>query len=237
MTSNTDERPMSTTWQRTFEVSAPVERTWTAFTQILERERAQPLDAPPDPNAHLRSHVLEIEPLHRMRWSAAGGSLPEYHEFTVVFESTATGSRFTVTRCGFGEGEDADVFGESNALGWEGGLMDIVFALETGCHPRRHYYGVNESTTGVAYIERDWGLEVLRVVPGSFGAEVGLARGDRLVRIAGAAIYTRANVWTLIQEHAPGTELEVEFLRGGERRRGRGKLSPYRDRRLAAVGE
>jgi hypothetical protein len=228
---------MSTTWQRTFEVSAPLESTWRAFAKILERERAQLPEAPPDPNAHLRPHVLELEPMRRMRWSAEGGSLPERSEFTVVFESTATGSRFTVTRCGFGEGEDADVFGESNALGSEGGLMDVVFALETGCDPRRHYFGVNESTTGVAYIERDWGLEVLRVVPDSFGAEVGLTRGDRLVRIAGAAIFTRANVWTLIQEHAPGVELEVEFVRGGALMRGKGKLSPYRDARLVAVGE
>jgi len=228
---------MSTAWQRTFEVSVPVERTWRAFTKILEREREQPNGAPPDPNAGVRRRVLELEPMRRMRWSTEGGSLPERCEVTVVFESSATGSRFTVTRCGFGEGEDADVFSESNALGFERGFMDLVLEIETGVAPMRHYFGVNESTTGVMYIERDWGLEVLTVKPDSFGAEVGLARGDRLVRIAGAAIYTRADVWTLIDEHEPGTELEVEFVRAGQLARGRGKLSSYRDRRVVAIGE
>ena len=42
--------------------------------------------------------------------------LPERAEFTVVFESTEHGSRIHVTRTGFGEGDDADIFNESNTL-------------------------------------------------------------------------------------------------------------------------
>ena len=117
---------MSGKWQRTFEVSVPVVRVWEAFTRI----KPPPAGARPDPNASVKPQIIELQPMKLLRWSAEGGQLPERSEITVVFESTATGSRFTVTRFGFGEGEDADVFSESNGLGWEGGLMDIVFELE-----------------------------------------------------------------------------------------------------------
>jgi len=227
---------MSGTWQRTFEVSAPIERVWHAFT-TGDRRRAQPPGARPDPNAAVKLEVLELEPLRRLRFAQQGGTLPERYEMTVVFESTATGSRFTVTRCGFGEGEGADVFSESNAHGWEGGFMDLVFELETGYAPMRHYYGVSDTCTGILYAAREWGLEVLSVQPGSFGAEAGLARGDRLVRLAGAALYTRANVCTLLEEHEPGDRLEIEFVRNGALHRASGALSSHRVPSMAAVGE
>jgi hypothetical protein len=216
---------MSRKWQRTFEVSVPVERVWRAFTEEAAQLRAAPAEARPDPNAGLAPKVLEVQPLKLLRWEQSGGTLPDRAEFTVVFESTDRGSRFTVTRCGFGEGEDADVFAGSNALGWECGFMDLVLYLETGQAVKRHYFGSFASATGVAYAERDWGLEVLQVRPGAFGAEAGLQRGDRLVRLGGVSVYTRANVWTLLEEHSPGTELEVEFIRGRERRVARARLS------------
>ena len=147
---------MSGKWQRTFEVSVPVARVWEAFT----RTRPPPAGARPDPNASVKPQIIELQPMKLLRWSAEGGQLPERSEITVVFEATDTGSRFTVTRFGFGEGEDADVFSESNGLGWEGGLMDIVFELETGVAVNRHYYGAYDTCTGVMYAQRDWGVEV-----------------------------------------------------------------------------
>ena len=228
---------MSGKWQRTFEVSAPIERVWQAFTQDAESRRRPPPGARLDLNADIKLQVLEVQPLKLLRWAQEGGTLPERYEMTAVFESTETGSRFTVTRYGFGEGEAADVFSESNAKGWERGFMDLVFELETGFNPRRHYYGVSDSCTGVMYAERDWGLEVLEVLPGTFGAEVGLTAGDRIVRLAGAAIYTRSNVGTLLEEHEPGDVLEIEFVRGPAHRRGSGRLSSHRDVHMAAIGE
>jgi membrane-associated protease RseP (regulator of RpoE activity) len=214
---------MSGKWQRTFEVSAPVERVWEAFT----RSRPPPAGARTDPNGSVKPQIIEFQPMKLLHWS----------EITVVFESTATGSRFTVTRFGFGEGEDADVFSESNGLGWEGGLMDIVFELETGVAANRHYYGAYDACTGVTYAQRDWGLEVLNVLPGTFGAEAGLIRGDRLVRMDGAAIFTRANVWTLLEAHAPGDDLSVEFVRERTLLRGRGRLSSQRIAGMGGIGE
>jgi len=223
-----------TKWQRTFEVSVPVERVWRAFTEESAERRSAPAGARPDPNAGLAPKLLDAQPLRLLRWEQSGGTLRDRAEFTVTFESTDGGSRFTVTRCGFGEGEDSDVFGESNALGWELGFRDLVLSLETGQPVKRHYFGCFRSALGMVYADRDWGVEVLQVRPGSFGAAAGLARGDRLVRLGGASIYSRANVWTLLEEHAEATELEVEFIRGRELRRARARLSSPL---LAGVGE
>lgn len=225
---------MNRKWQRTFEVSVPVERVWNAFTQ--NRRSARP-GARPDPNAAVKLEVLEAQPMKLLRWAQEGGSLPGRYEMTAVFESTDTGSRFMITRFGFGEGEDADVFDESNALGWEGGFMDLVFELETGVSVDRHYYGAYDTCTGVMYAQRDWGLEVLNVLPGTYGAEAGLARGDRLVRLGGAAMFLRTNVWTMLEAHAPGDRLDVEFVRGNELKRGSGRLSSQRVAGMGAIGE
>jgi hypothetical protein len=225
---------MSGKWQRTFEVSVPVERAWRAFTEEQAELNRQPDGAERDPNADLAPKVLERQPLRLLRWEQGGGTLPERCEFTVTFESTDRGSRFTVTRCGFGEGEDADVFSESNALGWEMGFMDLALYLETGQAVRRHYFGVFKSGTGVTFATRDWGLEVLAVRPGSFGAEAGLTRGDRLVRMGGVPIFSRGDLWLLLEEHSAGTKLDVEYVRGRDLRHGAGRLSPFSAR---AVGE
>jgi uncharacterized protein YndB with AHSA1/START domain len=229
---------MTSVWTKTFEVSVPIERLWKAFTEEGEQRRRQPENASrKDPNGSSKVHVLEIEPLKLLRWTQDQGTMPERAEFTVVFESTDGGSRFTVTRCGFGEGEDADVFGESNARGWEHGFMDLVLSLETGVPVRRHYYGVSKSATGAMLAQREWGLEVLKVSPKSFAAEVGLQHGDRLVRMGGAAVYSRANVWMLMEEHAPGTWLDVEYVRGRELCRGRGRLVSFGAADPPSIGE
>jgi uncharacterized protein YndB with AHSA1/START domain len=230
---------MTSSWTKTFEVSVPIERLWRAFTEEGEQRRSPSPEGASrkDPNASAKVHVLEVQPMKLLRWTQDQGTMPERTECRVVFESTDGGSRFTVTRFGFGEGEDADVFSEANALGWENGFRDLVLSLETGIPIQRHYFGVPKSSVGALLKERIWGLEILKVLPGSFAAEVGLARGDRLVRMAGAAIYSRSNVWMLMEEHPPGTWLEVEFIRGRELMRGRGRLASYGAAELTAIGE
>ena len=214
-------------WVRTFEVSVPVERVWKAFT-----EESEMLLRPPEnrrsqtvPLKRERK-VLEVVPCERLRWEQSGPDLPSRLELTVVFESTDRGSRFTVTGAGFGEGEAAELFAESYALGFGHGLMDLVLYLETGHLVKRHYAGCAFSSMGVMYTERDWGLEVRDVKPGTFGEEAGLQIGDRLLSLGEAQVYKRSDLWTLMSTHHPGTELEVDFIRGRERMQGRGKLSP-----------
>ena len=219
---------MSGKWQRTFEIAAPIERVWQAFTDPDElRKIYSPRPgleaAPEEPARGVR--VLEIKPLEKLRFAQDRDDLPEKSEFEVIFESAENGSRIHVTRCGFGEGELADIFSESNALGWEHGFMDLVLYLETSQLVKRHYYGAGPSRMGMAYADTDSGLVVRQVLDGSFATDAGLLPGDKLVRIGGAAVYQRSDVWMINALFNPGTELEVEFIRDSELRVGSGKLS------------
>lgn len=225
---------MSGKWQKTFEVRVPLERLWDAFTN--EREYGAILAWPdkdgsttPDPKKHT---VVEYEPLKKIHFEQRS-DVPDPGELTVTFESTETGSRFTVTRYSFGEGESADVFGESNGLGFGHGFSDLVFYLETGVPARRHP-GKSLSCTGMLYKEHDWGIEVLAVSPGTFAESAGLTRGDRIIRIGGTPIYTRNDIWGLVTANEPGTTFSVEYAREGERCEGTGQLSP---REFGAIGE
>ena len=227
---------MSGTWKKTFEVAVPLERLWRAFMD--DKEYGRLLSWPGAPAEHeadpVRHKVSEHEPLRKIVFQQEKGLPDTRGEFTITFESTAGGSRFTVTRVSFGEGEEAGVFGEANFLGFCHGFRDLILYLETGVNARRHYVGCSQSATGMLFQEREWGIEVLGVQPGSFAEQAGLMRGDRVLRIGNAAIYSRNDVWSLTMEHPPRTELTIEYVRAGERRKSAARLSPTT---LAAVGE
>ena len=156
---------MSGKWEKTFEITVPVARVWEAFTN--PEELAVLLGPPPgevqrhEPGEGME--ILEAVPLEKLRWRQSRADLPEACEFTVGFESRETGSAITVTRLGFGEGEEADIFSTSNGLGWEHGFRDMVLYLETGVSVKRHWDGCSLSSLGIAYIEKDGGLEVCRI--------------------------------------------------------------------------
>ncbi len=227
---------MSGKWEKTFEIAVPVERVWEAFTN---REELNVLLGPPpgettphEPGAGME--ILEVVPLKKIRWSQSRGDLPEKCEFTVTFESRETGSAMTVTRFGFGEGEDADIFSVSNGLGWEHGFRDMVLYLETGHSVKRHWDGCCLSSLGIAYSETDGGIQVCRVGEKGVGADAGLQRGDRIVRLANVPVYTRSDVWVLNSVHPVGTEIGVEFIRGKQLLHARGRTIPLTER---LVGE
>lgn len=225
---------MARVWERTFSISVPVERAWRAFTHPDEIGVlfTSPVEGTTDPRDGLR--VLEADRHRRLRWAAERADLPERAEFTVTFESSANGTRITMTRCGFGEGEDAEVFSEANALGWEHGMHDLVAYLETGRVLKRHYDACGLSCTGMVYRDADAGLHVLRVLPGTFADQAGLRRGDVVVRLAGVPVYRRSDLWTLLSVLPAGTDADVQVIRDGEVVDASAALSPLR---MRAVGE
>ena len=230
---------MSTKWHRKFEISAPIERVWGAITNpeelgALMSPPADPVTVQVDPPRLAKMKVLEAKENERLRWCYEDAEECTVAEFTIVLESTETGSRISVTRFGFGEDEDSDIFSEAHTLGWQHGFMDFVLYLETGQIVKRHYNGCSRSAIGVMYKETDYGLEVRRVDAGSFGEQAGLERGDRIVRLADNAVYTRADIWQQIELREPGSEISVEFIRDRELMTASGKLISATQR---AVGE
>ena len=118
---------MNRRYQMNFEVGVPVARAWEAFTDPDELSR---LLAPPPPEGAAEQSpytqkVLEVDPMRLLRWSQEADHLADRAEFTVVFEATTDGTRLTITRDSFGEGEAAEVFSVSNGLGWEHGFRDL----------------------------------------------------------------------------------------------------------------
>ena len=230
---------MSTEWHRKFEVSAPVERVWAAFVNPEERgvlwsPPENPVTVPVQPTRLAEMKVLEAKENELVRWSYEDEAASTVAEFTVVFESTQTGSRISVTRFGFGEDEESDIFSAAHQLGTEQGFRDFVLYLETGLMARRHYNGCFASALGVMYKEADYGIEVRTVNVGSFGEQAGLERGDRILRLAGTPVFTRADVWQQIGLREAGSEISVEFLRARELMTSSGKLISATQR---AVGE
>jgi S1-C subfamily serine protease len=112
--------------------------------------------------------------------------------------------------------------------------MDLILYLETGRMVHRHYDGCYLSAMGVMYKQAQSGLEVRRVNAGSFGEQAGLEVGDRIVRLAGSPVFTRADIWQQIGLREPGSEITVEFIRGRELMTSSGKLISATQR---AIGE
>ena len=231
---------MSTKWQKTFETSASVERVWKA---VIDPEELGKLMSPPENpvtvqpqerHALSKLHVLEAKENEVLRWSMQNLEEVKVAEYTMVFESTETGSRISVTRFGFGEDEESDIFSDAHTLGWSQGFMDFMLYLETGQMVKRHYDGCSLSAMGVMYKQADYGLEVRGINAGSFGEQAGLEIGDRIVRLADNPVYTRADIWQQIGLREPGSEISVEFIRDRELMTASGKLISATQR---AVGE
>ncbi len=218
-------------YTKSFSVDVPLARLWQAFRD--NREYGALLAWPDSPGEHQqdpqRKRVLEAEEERWLKFEQITDGIGERAQFTVAFESTKTGSRFTVTRFGFGEGDTDGAFAESNFLGFCHGFADLVFFLESGVPARRHRASRALSATGMVYRDRDWGVEVVAVADNTFAQRAGLASGDRLLSFNQTPIYSRQEIWSFLNEHDAGTEVAVEFVRAGQSMSGQAELSPPED--------
>ena len=132
---------------------------------------------------------------------------------------------------------DGEVIGISTAiLSQTGGSQGIGFAipssiarsvleqlLEEG-EVQRGYLGVlvqtlsPELAEALGVPEGTQGVVVSNVQEESPAARAGLQRGDVIVEFRGREVTTAADLRLMVAQTAPGTEVEVAFLREGERR-------------------
>jgi S1-C subfamily serine protease len=103
-------------------------------------------------------------------------------------------------------------------------VREVLPVLERGQEVRRAYLGVSTSDLGLDEAQaRGLGADqrgalVQQVVPGGPAAQSGVARGDVIVRIDGQPVQGSDDVARAIADHQPGDRVEVEVLRGGDRR-------------------
>ena len=221
---------MNVSWQRSFEFSFSVERVWTGYFDMNGPVPRVGTTFELTDVARSQIEITDVVEHERLAYTQTQGE--DRSEMTLVFESTETGSRITVTRYGFGEGAEYEVFRQSNPLGWQESMQDLAMYLVTGHAERRHLH--ESSATGVVLLETEAGLEVVRVSEGSLGAQIGLEPGDILMSINGAAVYERAELWFLTRLYEPGTPVEVRYTRNGEERSGDGRMCPVES---AVTGE
>jgi uncharacterized protein YndB with AHSA1/START domain len=225
-------------FERTFVVKAPVERAWKAFTRPEEREAwmsppgHDPVGSPDAgwPGAGLAK--MEVKPgtveLHRLlQWMQTDRPNdpqdPGWVETTVVFEEVESGTRITLTQSGFGDTPDWQSHIEAVQLGTDEAIKDLTLFLETGVRAIRHHSW--KSSVGALMTAAPAGLRIAEVTPGGFAVDAGLQTGDVLVRIAGGPVFGLSDVGFVERAFEPGTEVEVEYVRGDSLHRGRARLS------------
>jgi hypothetical protein len=220
------------TWRKTFSLGFAPERVWEAW---FAHEGA---DGPPQVGASFALpdaagtvvDVTAVEPASRYEWTETAGDAR--CEMTVTFEAEATGTKLTVTRYGFGEGPEFEVYRTSHELGWTEHIADLALFLETGTSRPRHLE--DRCATGVVFADGESGMRVVHVGEPSLGAEAGLRPGDVLLDVDGAAVYSRSDLWLLARLLDPGRSVTVGFVRDGRACTGTGRMQPTS---AAVVGE
>ena len=216
----------------TLEVNVPVARAWRAFAETSERSQweARPFEIDPVPGGRVHwelpglvcdGRVEEVVPEQLLRHTEGTGPHHE-SEVTVTFEPVPEGTRIHVLHTGHGEGEDGECMAEAVTLGWTQALADLVVWLEHGVPAER--FVRRNNMPGMALRETPGGLVVHAVDTEGLGESAGLAPGDLLLSVCGAAVFTHSDLWVITREHAPGTRLPIEYVRDGKRCEATGTL-------------
>jgi uncharacterized protein YndB with AHSA1/START domain len=228
---------VSRRFERTFTIAVPVQRAWQAFADGHERSQWEAVSYEIDPVPGGRVHwtlpgveaegeVVEAVPNRVLRHVERGGPHAD-SEVTVTFEAVDDGTRVTITHAGFGGAEDWDEWLEGTTLGWTQAIADLLVYLETGVPARR--FVTQTHSPGMTMRDTPGGVEVLTVSPGTLADQAGMAPGDLVLRVGGVPVFTIAELWVLMREHGPKTQLDVEYIRSGERLFGAGRIKGGRD--------
>jgi uncharacterized protein YndB with AHSA1/START domain len=192
-------------FEAVFVVAGPIDRVWQAFVRDVDRVPARWWL----PGFEATGEELEVDPEHRLRKDA----FPcEGTEIAVTLESTGTGTRVTVVQSGF----DAmfDQMLDALEIGWSHIVADLALHLERGVRGRRHLRPW--ATLGCGLRATPAGLEIVDIIPGSFGDRAGLVVGDLLVSFGDAPVVNRRELETLMRVFHAGDTVEATVVRGNE---------------------
>ncbi|RSM77328.1 PDZ domain-containing protein [Kibdelosporangium aridum] len=214
-------------YQKTFSLSVPVERAWQAFTDAKDLEvwltgTVEETDVRPggriawaaDDYGQLVWSIVDADPPNKLVYKEGATFLPAESEVTVTFEEQGSGTRITVTQAGFGEGEDWQTHLDNVGLGWVQTLAALDLYLRTGVRYDRFF--TFQSGLGMLTDDLLAGPVVLSVDDGAFAAKAGIQPGDIILKLGGAPVFSRSDLWMFTREHPIGTEIDVTYAREGE---------------------
>jgi len=91
---------------------------------------------------------------------------------------------------------------------------DFVLYIERGVQISRH--SLPWAFSGILAEDAPLGLAVTGIVPGCFGERAGLEKGDILLTLGGAPLFTRNCLETAMRLLSSGTEIECSWVRGSD---------------------
>ncbi len=210
-------------YERTLTLRAPLTRVWRAFTEP-EELRAWHGNAKlfePRPGGRVLfddegwppvpGRVVEVEPQRLLRWVCDDDDC----EITEWFSAAADGTSVTVRQVS--QPTPPEHERQSYQLGWDESLADLALLVEHGVAESRHMSP--RVDLGARTRQVTAGVQMVEVAPGSWAASVDLRPGDLLIRLGPAPVFSRSDLALIARSHPPGTRLEVEYARAGERHR------------------
>jgi uncharacterized protein YndB with AHSA1/START domain len=219
-------------FERTFEVTAPVERAWSALTEPEELEvwfagrfetnQDDGTSTAASPGGPVGFSVVEFDLHSRLRYRQWAASPDRGVDVTVVFESIESGTRITMTQSGFG-GETI-LQSESVQRGMDEALADLVAYLEHGSRTPRHRDMNSMATLSLEVRDTRAGTVVVSVTPDGCAERAGLRPGDLLLQLGRAPVFDAGDVIFFVREREPGDGFDVTWVRNGETHRGHAML-------------
>ena len=203
-----------TEFETRFEVTATPTEAWRALEE-LQAERVGP--AEPHrwwlPGFESTGTEIEVHPgraltVRKDDWPCASTTI------AITLEHIESGTRITVVQSGFDE-EFVEGSGEGFWIVCEQIAADLRLYFETGVLGGRH--NRPWAPVGCGVVATPLGLEVTRVLDGTWAARAGLRDGDVLLTLAGAPLTSVRDLITVQRVVKPGDGLAATWARDGER--------------------
>ena len=196
--------------EHTFEISSTPAQAWKAL------EAASVGRADPNgwwvPGFESKADEVEREPDTRLTLRKAQQPC-EGTLITITFEHIDTGTRVRVVQSGFDEAFVRGA-GESFWIHSQHINLDFELFLATGVIGRRAWRSL--VWLGVRAVTSSYGVGVIGVQPDSWADRVGLQKGDVLLTVANAPLYSTRDLGLVQHFVRAGDEITATWARGAE---------------------
>jgi hypothetical protein len=205
-------------------VQVPFERAWKIYTEDGVTYSGHDITAAVGTGMTVRFETDEL-PWRRIQ-ELDHPLVPGIFRLEAALEPVGDGAtRVSLSQSGFNEEALAAGILESGVWSLREALADFALYAEHGVALPRH--ASYRSTVGIDIMECGAGARVVGVKPGMFGEALGLAPGDVLTHLDGAAVYGIRELFVVQRRREPGEEVEATWVRDGRVHTATASLSSF----------